>query len=270
MRNSSVGRLGLSLLAMTAVAFSTVPVHGQAVQLQQVRKGQAIIVMPSACERGGVEAGLIAVAAGFASKFLVGWVKEKLEARKAGLTGQFVAGGVVDKDPVGTSCLRLYRGPIGTAGIPTDNTAAQSADFLLDADVVVSGTVWKLVPARLVYRNSSAKTKTPTKHVSVVIALTESRPADATKIDAEKPLAVFRHDFGELKLSSEYRGGTLTGTASAASVGKHSALNVTAIVTESAEPGPAMTALLGAFSESEDALTATLTETIKKALGGKE
>lgn len=262
----------LTTFSALAGLMSASSAPAQSVADQAVRKGQAVIVMDGECARNGVElAPIIAVGASFAAKFLVGWVGNALEARKAGLTGQFVAGGVIEKDPVDAACLRIYRGPIGKTGVPRGPEAIDSADFLLDADIKVAADtkVWTVAPVRLVYRASSARTASATKHVSVVIALTESRPADGAKPDAGQPIAIFRHDFGELKLRSAYAGGTLEGTGSASAVGDHKALNVTALVTESAEAGPALTALLGAFTQSKDKLTDALTDVIKGAAGGE-
>lgn len=260
----------LSILALGALVLDASTAGAQSVSVEQVRQGQAITVTQGPCRPSGVEvAPILGVVASIAAKALVGWAGDRLEARKEGLTGQFVASGVITPPTAGSACLRLYRGPIGQTGVPEGADADPVAAFLFEADVTIDGNkVWVVEPKHVVYRASSARQATKTKHVSVVIALTETAPADPTKPDEGRPVAVFRHDLGALKLRASYSGKTLAGTAASAAVSQTQPLNVTALVTESAEAGPVLTALIGAFNDNKDKLTEALTDIVEGAVGG--
>jgi hypothetical protein len=278
--------------AVIAAALAAAPAAAQDLAPATERLATFAVVEKTSCSGNNAAfvAGLIGVGAAFVGDLVTGYVGRKLEARKAGLTGSFLANGVADLQVTGRDgawCLAIARGTftqgqlIGLRELQQRGQSARAAmqaaqpDFYLEADLtaVDSGTVagtyqWLLEPHKLDYRATSASTKGKGhKHLTVAIAFSGTTPASGTLPADDKAVAVFRHDFGRLRWGRSYNEPMLHGTASAQQFAGRDKLNVSALVTESEKAGPALEALISAYNDNKDALTGLIEKTIKDTLG---
>jgi hypothetical protein len=236
------------------------------------------------CVQQEVFAPLVALAAGFIGDLVTSYISQRLEARRAGLTGSWVANGVVELAPdsnleTNGRCLVVARGRYNGADLTREAIRGMNPDFYLEAQLNAvrvtpdppagqPNRIWTLAPVRVDYRLPGTRTRgRGEKHVSVVIAFSGTTPATGTVPADNQAIAVFRHNFGRLAWRSSYSGNILQGTASSQRFTAPGQVNVTALVTESEDQGPAEAAFVSAFNSNKDALSTLIENTIKDALG---
>lgn len=254
-----------------AVALAAMAGSAAALPPATQRLGAVTTLTPGPClapPDGAPEAGVVAAVAGIVVQAGVNWLGKTLEQQRDGLTGRFAAFGA-QQLAVGQKvhCLRVYRGAIGPNGAP-GRDALPEKSFELLADLDGTQNKFVLTPVRLHYGATSARRGSRTKNVSVVVALTAGAAPDSAP-DADKALALFRLNLGELEFGKQYGAGLLKDTAVGAPLpAGTSSFNTAVYVTESKDAGPALQALVSAFDTNKDKLSEALTEAVKKALPG--
>lgn len=214
---------------------------------------------------GGSE--LLPVFASFGAQFAVDAISEAIKEYREGLTGFFTASSqyekaVLDNKKTGLAdpgCLVIARGLIGTstnatspkdAFDPTTVNDLHLADypaFYLEAKISGYPSNLSLKPYYLTYAASSARSRgSGKKYVSVAVAVSGSTPktgSDSTKIvTKDNSFAVTFLDFGRIEIGKHYDVTTLKGIDAQAAMKKAdldkvNLVSVTAVVTESEEPG---------------------------------
>jgi len=279
-----------ALLATTTACadFDTRPLTGlEAVEATQ-RAGAAIAVLdscPAAQDEEVAELAALPALIGsvvpLAASFGISSIRNAIEDRKDGRSGQFVAAGVskdVRTDLNSGKCLVIYRGLFG-APEPTASDVRLSASdlktlglvdmpaFYMEARADLDDDVLRLEPQYVRYGQSSARIAgSGMKHVGIVLAMTERRLSaeEDAPVDNEA-IALFRFDLGRLEIGRSYLQApgapVLTGTGAIQTLpagANGTPANLFAYVVESEQPGPVLTAFAEAFASQEDALTTAL------------
>lgn len=132
-----------------------------------------------------------------------------------------------------------------------------------------------LQPSYLSYAASNARNAgSGRKYVTLALALSQMTPAKADELSEDKSFAVFRMDLGRLEIGKRYEEKLLAGTASSVGFSQQSyeneAYNITALITETENPGVAFQVLSETFATKKGDLEKALEETIKKAVEGTQ
>nr|VFK67289.1 MAG: hypothetical protein BECKUNK1418G_GA0071005_11346 [Candidatus Kentron sp. UNK]VFK72623.1 MAG: hypothetical protein BECKUNK1418H_GA0071006_11266 [Candidatus Kentron sp. UNK] len=239
-------------------------------------------------------AGVAAAVAPLAANFAVTLVGKALAERKAGLAGEFSAGGI-GEDITGkaTGCLIVARGHFGDRFAKAGKFSKELLEklslaahpvFYLEAEVDKTGDNIELKPVYLSYAASSARNSgSGWKNVSLAIAMSKAAVdkdarSKGEKADSkeDKPFAVFRHNIGRLEIGKVYKGEKmLSGTSyvqgSANFSKQKEKFNITAQITESEDASIALEALIEAFGAKKGGIETLITDTIKEGIenGGK-
>jgi len=219
--------------------------------------------------------------------FLVDAINKSIEEYKKGLSNVFPAGGnaYTDSNADKIKCIVIARGQIGQfdGGRKLENDDKLSKtygqlgfrdypSFYLELKVDFKDGRALLTPQYLSYAASSARSKgSGMKHVSLVLAFSDISQKKPNEIAEDKAFAIFRHDFGRLKIGKRYDSRLLKGTAASAFLTPEDlwkkGFNISAVVTESEDPGLALQVLSEGFVNKKGDLQKAMEDTIKKAIG---
>ncbi len=247
------------------------------------RVGTIVSGAPS-CPVADEEEALVETLIGFGAQFLVNFGSHAIENYQNGLNGQFAGGGVVTADhPENIHCLIIAHGLIGTGGanVAPGRSPLSGADlarlhladvpgFYMEAHLTRQGDRIIIEPVFLSYAQTSALHRgSGRKHVSLVVAVDEHVATPAADSDDDDFDALFRFDFGQLEIGRHYPAATLSGLAASQQVPAASfgGANISALVTESEAPGPALQALSETYAARKDALQTAIEEAVTHALG---
>lgn len=238
-----------------------------------------------------VAAPLIAAGVSIAATYVVNSITTAMEEYKKGLSGSFGAAGIAGQASMDIGCIVIARGLMGEGKPPR---VPDTKDFLanyyhqlgfqdypafylelkVSVDPKASETL-KLQPNYLSYAASVAKNSgSGRKHVGIALAFSDTAQKKPDEINEEKTFATFHHDLGRLEIGKRYKPELLHGTGASASLTnesfKKSSFNISAVVSESEDPGIAFQVLSETFSSKKADLQKALEETITNALDNKE
>jgi hypothetical protein len=129
-----------------------------------------------------------------------------------------------------------------------------------------------LTPQYLSYAASAAKNWgwSKTKHVGLALAFSDMAQKKPDEINEEKTFANFRHDFGRLEIGKRYNKALLAGTDASVPLTKDQfskpAFNITAVVSDSEDPGIIFQVLQQTFTSEKEGLQTALEEVITNAI----
>lgn len=129
-----------------------------------------------------------------------------------------------------------------------------------------------LTPQYLSYAASAAKNWgwSKTKHVGLALAFSDMAQKKPDEINEEKTFANFRHDFGRLEIGKRYNTALLAGTDASVPLTKDQfskpAFNITAVVSDSEDPGIIFQVLQQTFTSEKEGLQTALEEVITNAI----
>jgi hypothetical protein len=154
----------------------------------------------------------------------------------------------------------LPPGVIDTASLPLAATRRREA---AGADL----PKWLLSVVDVHYGATSAgRPGSGWKNVTAAVAFSaRAGNQSATALD-DGATAVYRFDLGRLKIGRNYGPNLLVGARGVQAFDYGGALNVTALVTESEQAGPALVALATAFTDNKESIS----DALKKTLLGKD
>jgi len=223
-----------------------------------------------------------------AGDFLFSYLDAALKDYQDGLTGHFVASGVVSGELQTGSCIIIGNGQLGPVqptfvddGSRFNSNNLQNlglADvpsFYLEARAQWDETETHLTlqPVFLSYAASSARTRgSGTKHVTLVITVDETATDASADAQDSGFAAVYRINLGELEIGSHYDAAQLryTGASQAITSTDLSNSNVSVLVTESEEASLALGALSAAYQSNRGDLQSAFESMITSALDERE
>lgn len=228
---------------------------------------------------------LIAAGISFAATYLVDSVNAAIEEYKKGLSGSFGAAGISNRKIQDIACIAIGRGLLTKPVKESPNFYLQlgfkdNPAFYLELAVESklvkniegkeSGSV-TLTPVYLSYAQSIAREKgSEKKHVGVAIAFSDTAQKKPEEIEEAKAFAVFRHDLGRLEIKKHYDKDLLKGTGASASLTEEAyqkgAFNITAVISDSEDPGLAFEVLSTTFTNQKSNLKKALEEAITNAI----
>jgi hypothetical protein len=250
-----------------------------------------------------VAAPLIAAGVSLAATYIVSSIDKAIEEYKKGLSGSLAAAGIATTVPENKSCILIVRGVIGKMKQKPGKAENENGDFLvkysyalglqdypafyleLSASTVkpkdapstqgqqpvkISGTL-TLKPSYLSYAASAAKNLgSGTKHVGLAVGFSDTAQKKSDEINEEKTFAIFRYDLGRLEIGKRYIKELLDGTGASVALteeqSKKSAFNITAVVSESEDPGLLFQVLQKTFTDEKADLQKALEEAITNAI----
>lgn len=246
------------------------------------RVGTIVSGAPS-CPVADEEEALVETLIGFGAQFLVNFGSHAIENYQNGLNGQFAGGGVVDAAHAGDiHCLIIAHGLIGAGGanVAGGRSPLSGADlerlhladvpgFYMEARLTRQGERVVIEPVFLSYAQTAARHRgSGRKHVSLIVAVDEHVATPAADSGDDDFDALFRFDLGQLEIGRHYDASALAGLAASQQLPATSfgGSNISALVTESEEPGPALQALSETYAAKKDALQTAIEDAVTHAL----
>ncbi|WNM56378.1 hypothetical protein [Candidatus Nitrospira allomarina] len=234
---------------------------------------------------------LIVAGVSFAATYFIESINAAIDEYKKGLSGSFGAAGTANITPEKIRCIGIVRGLLGepeNIPTPTDDKLVflypklgfqDYPAFYLELKVESkikndggkkSGSL-TLTPVYLSYADSVAKNHgSGEKHLGLALALSTTAQKKAGEIEEDKAFAVFHHDMGRLEIGKHYDQDLLKGTGASASLDdnalKNEAFNITAVVSDSEDPGIAFEVLSTTFVDRKSDLKKALEEAITNAI----
>ncbi|WP_005223739.1 hypothetical protein [Marichromatium purpuratum] len=246
---------------------------------------------------GTIASAVFSAAAYYGAKVAVNLIDENIEAYKNGLSGSFSAITYFDGDFVDNEkgCLIVARGLIGSMGDDSvtgspegckdvsDVVAAFSGGrsrfvgcpaFYLEEDVVVKKDAFIFKPRRLIYGASVGRNPgSGMKNVSLMLTMGyQAVGSNSGSGGSEGSALMLYQDFGRLDIGRSYDASLLAGTDMMVLKSVFSGPKVvTAVVTDSEEPGVGLKAIEAALDEdSQNAFVGAFEVWLRNVLGVKD